>query len=135
MLLRKYSRLNEINNLLDKITNILNEYYNSEVLIIDKDNIVSYSGKYKDLYIKKKPSKGLIKSINRRESLFEKYMKNIEIIDGKIINCSYINEAIVFNDEVLGLICLYNTEKSVTKEEYKLIKLVVKYISKYLEEI
>jgi len=135
MLIKKYSRLNEISNLLSEITDILSEYSNSEVLIIEKDNIVAYSGIDKDLYINKKPSKSMIKSISRRESLFEEYVKNLEIIDGKNVNCSYINEAIVFNDEVLGLICLYNKEKKVSKEEYKLVKLVVKYISKYLDEM
>lgn len=135
MLIKKYSRLNKLGNLLQEITDILNEYSNSEVLIIEKDNIVAYSGINKDMYINKKPSKNMIKAINRRESLFEEYEKNLEIIDGDIIKCSYINEAIIFNDEVLGLICLYNIEKKVTKEEYKLVKLVVKYISKYLEEI
>ena len=135
ILIKKYSCLGKISHLLQDVANILNEYCNSEVMIIEKDRIVAYSGKYKDLFINKVPSKNLINSINRRESLFEEYIKNLEIIDGKVIKCSYINEAIIFNDEVLGLICLYNTEKKVTNEEYKLIKLVVKHISKYLKEI
>ena len=135
MLIRKYSWLNKIGSLLQDITDILYEYSNSEVMIIEKDKIVAYSGVNKDIYINKVPSESMIKSLNRRESLFEEYIKDLEIIDGNTIKCSYINEAIIFNDEIIGLICLYNSSKKITKEEYKLVKLVIKYINKYLEEI
>lgn len=135
IIIKKYSRLKNLNSLLDKITIILNEYTNSEVFFTDKDKIVAYSGIYKDIYINKVPSISMIKSINRRESLYEKYIKKLDIINNKEVKCSYINEAIVINDEVIGLICLYNTNRSVNKDELKLVKLVVKYIKEYLQEI
>ena len=101
LIVKKYSKLNNLKNLLQDVVDIINEFLNTEVLIVEKDSIVAYSGVDKDLYLNKKPSKKIIKSINRREQLFEKYKKNISLVDNINIECTYINVPIIVNNEKL----------------------------------
>ena len=95
-----------------------------------------------DKYLRRNTTKGklilpifdIIKAIKRRECLFEPYMKDLKIIDGDVINCSYINETIVANYEEAGLICLYRKDKSVDKQDLKIVNIVSSFLTKYLEE-
>ncbi len=135
LIVKKYSKLNNLKNLLQDVVDIINEFLNTEVLIVEKDSIVAYSGVDKDLYLNKKPSKKIIKSINRREQLFEKYKKNISLVDNINIECTYINVPIIVNNEVLGLICLYRTKNIVDEYDYNVVKSAKKFIENYIENI
>lgn len=131
---RKYSRLGKISSLAQELTDTLNKYLNAEVLIAERDKIVAYSGVYRDKYLGKEISKSLSKSIRRRESLFETYMKKLNIIDSEDIICSYINETIVANYEDIGIICLYREDKAVSESDLKIINIVSSFLTRYLEE-
>ena len=135
LIIRKHSKLNKLKQLLQDVTDIMNEYLNTEIFIAEKDTVVAYSGVNKELYLNKRPSKKIIKSIERREQLFEKYKKNIEIIDNINIECTYINEAIVVNNEVVGIICLYRTKNIVDEYDYNIVKSAKKFIESYIENI
>ena len=132
--IRKYSRLGKITSLAQELCDTLHKYLNAEVLIAQRDKIIAYSGINKDKYLDKEISKSMFKSIRRREYLFEKYKKKLELIDGDSIECSYINETIVSNCEEIGIICLYRMDKSVTESDLKIIKIVSSFLTRYLEE-
>lgn len=133
-LVKKYSKLNKIKNLSQELTDIVYSFLKAEVFIAERDKIIAYSGKEKNKYLDKNISNKLFKSIRRRESLFEKYKKNLEIVDNEVINCSYINETIISNCEEVGLICLYRCDRSVDEIDLKVIKIVSSFFKKYLEE-
>lgn len=132
--LKKYSKLGKFSNLAQEITDILNGYLNAEVLIAEKDTIIAYSGLHKDKYINKLVSKKFYKSIKRREDLFEKYNKELEIIDGDIINCSYINKTLVADYEEIGIICLYRENENVDESDLKIVNFVASFLIKYIED-
>ena len=102
--------------------------------IAERDKIVAYSGEFKDKYLGNEISKSLSKSIRRRESLFETYIKKFEILEGEFIECSYINETILANSEEIGIICLYRMDKSVTESDKKIVNIVASFFTRYLEE-
>lgn len=132
--IKKYSELGNLSKLSQEITDILNLYLNAEVFIAEKDTIIAYSGEYKEKYINKDISKKLYKSIIRREELFEKYNKELEIIDGETINCSYINKALVANYEEIGIICLYRENKNVDEDDLRIVNIVASFLIKYIED-
>ena len=132
--IRKHSKLGRLKTLAQELTDILNSFLDAEVLIAESDKILAYSGKFKEKYIDKDISIELLKSIRRRESLFEKYQKELKLIKNDSILCSYINETIVANYEDVGLICLYRTDKSVDENDLKVVKIVSSFFTKYLEE-
>lgn len=132
--LKKYSKLGRLQGLAQELTDTLNAFLDAEVLIAESDKIVAYSGVYKDKYLNQHVSHKLIKSIKRRESLFEEYKKDLQIIEDDIINCSYINETIIANSEEVGIICLYRLDRSVDKTDLKVVNIVSSFLTKYIEE-
>lgn len=132
--LKKYSRLSKLSKLAQELTDILYNYLGAEVMIAEKDKIIAYSGIYRDKYINKLVSKKFYKSIKRREDLFEKYTKELEIIDGDIINCSYINKTLVADYEEIGIICLYRENENVDESDLKIVNIVASFLIKYIED-
>lgn len=132
--LKKYSKLGRLQALAQELTDTLNMFLDAEVLIAERDTILAYSGIYKDKYLNKPVSNKLIKSIRRRESLFETYTKELQITEDDVINCSYINETIVANSEEIGIICLYRLDRSVDKTDLKVVNIVSSFLTKYIEE-
>lgn len=132
--IRKYSRLGRLATLAQELTDTLSTFLNAEVLIAERDTIVAYSGEFKEKYINQPISKSFSKSIRRRESLFETYKKDLEIIDSDIINCSYINETLVADCEEVGIICLYRLDRSVDETDLKIVNIVSSFFTRYLEE-
>ncbi len=130
---KKYSKIGKLQSLAQELTDTLNMFLGAEVLIADRDKILAYSGKDKAKFINKNVSDKMLKSIRRRESLFETYKKDLEIINGEKISCSYINETIIANSEEVGIICLYKKEGSVDENDLKVVKIVSSFLTKYLE--
>ncbi len=132
--IKRYSKLSNFKVLAQELVDTLNNYLNAEVFIADSDSIIAYSGINKKRYLNKKVSNSIIKAIKRRESLFEKYNKDICLIEGNIINCSYIDETLVANSEEIGIICLYRLDNSVNEIDRKIVNIVASFLTKYLEE-
>ena len=132
--IKKHSKLGRVKQLTQELTDIINQFLNAEVLIAERDKILAYSGNKKDEFLDKEISNELFKSINRRESLFEAYKKDLKLVKDSVINCSYINETIVSNCEEVGIICLFREDRSVDETDLKVIKIVSSFLTKYLEE-
>lgn len=132
--LKKYSKIGRLQGLAQELTDTLNHFLDAEVLIADRDKILAYSGKERAKYLNQDTSIKLAKAIRRRESLFEPYRKELEIINGEVIECSYINETIISDSEEAGIITLYRTDKSVSEEDLKIVGIVADFLTKYLEQ-
>lgn len=132
--LKKYSKLGKFSIISQELTEILNKYLGAEVLIAEKDRVIAYSGKYREKYLNKEISKKFFKSIRRRENLFEKYNKELEIIEGDLINCSYINRSLVADYEEIGIICLYREDKNVDDNDLKIVNIAASFLIKYIED-
>ena len=133
-LIKKYSKLSNFQVLAQELTDTLNDFLGAEVLIAECDKILAYSGKNKKKYLNKKVSNEIVKSIKRRESLFEQYNKDLILIENDVLNCSYINQTLVANSEEVGIIFLYRTDKSVSLIDKKIINIVASFFTKYLED-
>lgn len=132
--IKKYSKLSNFQNLAQELTDTLYHFLNAEVLIAECDKILAYSGQNKKKYLNQTVSDKIVKSIKRRESLFEQYNKELELINGDIINCSYINQTLVANSEEIGIIFLYRINESVDETDQKIVNIVSSFLTKYLEE-
>lgn len=133
-LIKKYSILSNYKSILQYITDIINSNLSCEVFISQKDYILAYSGKYKNNFLGKNVSDNIINSIERRECLFEKYNKKIEICNNSFIYGTYINDTIISNSEELGIIFIIREDNCVTDADFNVIKIVTSFLNKYLED-
>ena len=73
-------------------------------------------------------------SINRRESMFQNHFKEIEIIEGKEITCSYVNKSILADGEAVGMIIIFSTDQKMLDVDMTIAEIVSSFMTKYLEE-
>ena len=84
--------------------------------------------------INKQLSEDIIESIKRREKLIENHIKELNLIDEKEINCSYVINTIVANGEAMGSIIIISEEEKLGENEMQIASIVSSFITKYLEE-
>lgn len=132
--LKKYSKIKSMKNFAQKLTDMLYSYTKKDILIADKCNIIAYTGEEKKKYIDKEISDKLLESINRRESIMQNHIKELELIDKEIINCSYVMDTIISNSEYIGTIVMYSKDDMLSVHDMNVIKILSSFLSKYLED-
>ncbi|MEG2311428.1 MAG: stage V sporulation T C-terminal domain-containing protein [Bacilli bacterium] len=85
-------------------------------------------------YLNKPISESLFTSIKRRENIFEKHVKNISLVDDKLLDATYIISTIVANGDAIGLVIILSTGEVVDLVDDKIARITSKFLSKYLEE-
>lgn len=132
--LRNYSVLGKYKKLSQILVNILNEYLNVEAFITDKNKIIAYAGVFKDKFLDREISKYLKGAIKRRESIFEKFIKDIPITDSEIVKCSYIDEVIISDGEELGILFMYEIDREIKDINLKIVNIVLSFLLNTLDE-
>ena len=87
--LKKYSSISDLNDVADDLVNAINPIISKEVLITDRDKVISSSGVLKNIYMNKTISKFLEQKLNNREIVVEKNIEEVEFIDNHKEKCSY----------------------------------------------
>lgn len=133
LIIKKYSRMNKYANICQILIDIINTKLNATIVVTDKYNVVAISGNEKENLLNKPVTDNVLKAINRRENIVEKYLKELNIF-GESFECSYISNTIVSNGEDIGMIYLYRLDGEVDDNDVYHVKLINMFISKYLEE-
>lgn len=133
LIIKKYSRMNKYANICQILIDIINTKLNATIVVTDKYNVVAISGNEKENLLNKPVTDNVLKAINRRENIVEKYLKELNIV-GESFECSYISNTIVSNGEDIGMIYLYRLDGEVDDNDVYHVKLINMFISKYLEE-
>lgn len=134
ILLKKYSSMNQLSDFAQNFTDAINSFTKHEVIITDTDSIIAASGEFKKKYLDQNISEKLSRSITRRENLFEKYEKEMEIIDGIQEVRTYAMNTIVVNGDAIGLVLIFSKDKVIEESDMKLVNITSQILAKYLEE-
>ena len=99
--LKKYSSMSDLNDISNDLSNTINKVLLKEVLITDRDKVISSSGNLKGKYQEKNISKYLEEKLANRETVIEKSVKEVEFVDGQIEKCSYTISPIIMNGDAI----------------------------------
>ena len=132
--LKKYSKIKSLKNFAQNLTDVLYTYTQKDILIADKYNVIAYTGKNKKKYYEKEISDKLLESINRRDSIMQNHIKELEIINDDKIKCSYVMNTIISNSEYIGIIVMYSEDEILTEHDMNVIKILSSFLNKYLED-
>ena len=64
----------------------------------------------------------------------QNHIKELELIDKEIINCSYVMDTIISNSEYIGTIVMYSKDDMLSVHDMNVIKILSSFLSKYLED-
>lgn len=134
IVLKKYSMMHKINDLAQVLTDAIYTFMKHSIFITDTDMVIAASGPLKNNYIKKHISKSIEESIFRREKMLQNHFKDYEVIDNKIIKCSFVSNTIIASGEAVGMIIVLSENEKLSENEMQIASIVSAFITKYLEE-
>ncbi|MDD2435859.1 MAG: stage V sporulation T C-terminal domain-containing protein [Bacilli bacterium] len=134
IILKKYSVMKEIEDLGQSFTDCIYTYLKKNIMITNRDKVIAVSGTLRKEYLNQEISEQMNQCINRRESILEKYIKKIDIVDGVSIEGTYAICTISVNGDSTGLVIVFDESNSVNEIDYKVVQIVANFLGKYLEE-
>ena len=132
--LKKYSSISDLNDVADDLVNAINPIISKEVLITDRDKVISSSGVLKNIYMNKTISKFLEQKLNNREIVVEKNIEEVEFIDNHKENCSYTLSPIIMNGDVIGMVVIFSLKEHINDTDVKMANLTSNFLGKHIEE-
>ncbi|MEI3530577.1 MAG: stage V sporulation T C-terminal domain-containing protein [Bacilli bacterium] len=134
IVLQKFSLMNKITDFAQSFTDSINAFIKKNVVITDTDNIIAFTGEKKKQFINQPISKQLDDYIQRRENILEKHQKELSIIEGDGIECTYTINTIVANGDALGLVIIFSEEEKTMEIDERIVQIAAQFLSKYLED-
>lgn len=131
IILKKYSRIANYSEIINKIGDLANNVMNYTVIVTDREKVVFAAGDYVKSVIDKTISRKLINLIDQRESVSDNQEMNILFDDIELKGYFAINPIISSNDS-LGLIIIYNRNK-LGDAEIKFSKLFAKLVGEKID--
>ena len=132
--LRKYSSISDLNDIADDLVNTINPIISKEVIITDRDKVISSSKTLKSKYMNKSISKFLEQKIKNRDTVIEKNIDDIEFIDGFKEKCSYALTPIIMNGDAVGIVVIFSLTDHINDTDVKVVNLTANFLAKYIEE-
>ena len=132
--LKKFSSMNDLNDICKDLVNTINQTLSKNVLITDRDCVISFSGNNKNNYLNKSISKYLEEVLNNREIVVEKDKVEVEFIDNLKEEYSYTISPIITNGDVIGSVIIFSDLEDITDLEAKLAAITSSFLSRHIEE-
>ena len=132
--LKKYSSMNDLNDICKDLVNTINQTLGKNVLITDRDSVISISGNNKNNYLNKSISKYLEEKLKNREIVVEKSKTDVEFVEDIKDKYSYTISPIITNGDVVGSVVIFSDDNNITDLEVKIAAFVSNFIGKHIEE-
>ncbi len=127
IILKKYLMMKSLAELSEKLIDIFTAFDDSDLIITDREKIISSSYNYKQI-INTKINSELIKYIDNRESVSSVEKSKINLENSEIIG--YISIVPIINDtDCLGLVILIKKDNTIQSEDIKINKIIAKILS------
>lgn len=132
--LKKFSKMNDIEELSKQIVDIMYNAINKSVFITDRDRFIAGAGFFRKKYLNKNISKYLENIMNDRKNIIERSNHDIELIDSEIESLSYIVSPIIMNGDAIGLVLILSDKNDIGTTEEKIASMFAQFLGKHIEE-
>lgn len=129
IVLKKYSPMESIEDAASRYVDSFNKVINHNVIVTDKDKVIAVSGVLKKKYLGKSISEFTERSIERRDSFFERQKKEFSFIDGEKDFGYYSFSSILYNSDTIGSVIIISLDSPILESEEKLAVILSKLLS------
>lgn len=133
VVLKKFSIISNVLEYAKNLVDSLHSFTKKSVIITDTDSIIAVSGNIRENIVDKHISESLSVCIKRRESILEKYNKDLSITDDYVVDSKYVINSIIANGDCVGLVIIFN-DKEIDDDDMKMAMIASKILSKSIEE-
>ena len=127
IVLKKFSVMRNIDEYASNLVESLYSLLKKSIVIADSDSVIACSSNLKGL-LGKSISDRMSSCIKRRESIIEKYDKELAITDSYSVECKYVINSIIANGDSVGLVIIFDND------DMLIASLASKILSKSIEE-
>ena len=132
IVLKKYFALNHFVEEAKTFVNTIYHLTRHSVIITDTDKVIAMAGVEKELLDQKPISEQLKDIIARRDKMFEKNKKKIQVVEKQEKEECFSYTTIIANGDACGLVLTYSKD-ALKEEEKEFIELTALVLSKQLE--
>ena len=132
--LKKFSSMTDLKEISNDLVNTINQVTFKNIIITDRDKVISVSSNMKNKYLNKNISKYLEQKLSNREIVVEKNSHEIELIDGIKEKYSYVISPILMNGDVVGNVVIFSENENITDSDVKLANITSIFLGKHIEE-
>lgn len=132
VVLKKYSIMRNIDEYASNLVLALYSLLKKSIVITDGDSVIACSSNIKEL-LNKPISDNMSSCIKRRESIIEKYNKDLVISDDFSYKCKYVINSIIANGDSIGLVIIFD-ESEICDDDMLIASFASKILSKSIEE-
>ena len=115
IILKKYSRIEDSIEYAKNLSFILNNLTNNEVIITDRDHIISACGSMVQNFENEVISKELMTIIDNRETYFTTHETTIDITNEKSLTGYFVIVPIVTSADSVGVVLIHNVENALSE--------------------
>ena len=134
ILLKKYSVMKNIEDFASNFTDAIYSFIKYNILITNEDRVIAFSGPLKKKFLNKNISDTILTYIQRKENLYEKYKKGLEIVPKNEIEATYAISTIINQGDPVGLIIIFSEDEVVSESDMRICEIAAKILTKYLDE-
>ena len=131
IILKKYSFVENISDIIDSYTKAFNNVLNYNVFITDTDKIISVAGNLKNKYNNLSISSFVEKLIERREKIVTSKKSSIELSSGIFEDAFYITSPIICNGDAFGAVIIVSLNTPFLPGEDKMANILADILSNY----
>lgn len=132
IVLKKFSIMRNVDLYASNLVDSLYSLVKKSVVITDGDSVIACSSNVKGL-LNKSISDKMSLCIKRRESILERYNKDLVITDDFSIECKYVINSIIANGDSVGLVIIFDRDE-IGDDDMLIASLASKILSKSIEE-
>lgn len=133
IILKKYSMGDDYKLLLSSYITTINDAINRNVIITDKNKILSTNDEIEKDFKDKELSLVLLKCIDSMKSKKSLEKTNIKITGKNTTNCSYIIKPIIAASECLGALMIFDENENLNSTDELIADIASKFLGKYIE--
>ena len=124
IILKKYSKLDDILTFSDKISKMINEITNYNIAITDREQIIASYGQEEFLDLKNKTiSEDLINLIDNRNTISDKTIETLKLTENISLERYFLVLPLISSADCIGLVIL-NDKEPLTKQAELVAKII-----------
>lgn len=132
--LKKFSSMSDLKDISTDLVNTINQVTLKNIIITDRDRVISVSSTMKNKYLGKNISIYLEQKLSSREIIVEKNRHEVELIEGIKENFSYVISPILMNGDAIGNVVIFSENENITDSDVKLATITSIFLGKHIEE-
>jgi len=132
--LKKYSSIQDLSEIAKNLVETINKSLNKTILITDRDKYIAISRELRKEYLDKTISKDLEEIMKTRETIVEKNITSIKLVESKTEQMSYVIVPIIMNGDAIGLVLVSSSEEGLLEIDEKMANITASFLAKYIEE-